>query len=149
MTGKTWNIPANAPIPERTKQKVSPLLNRLREEKEAKLNGGIYHRTQIDLTYNSNHIEGSKLTEEQTRHIFETQSLIANNDIIHVDDLIETSNHFRCVDYIIRNAQLPLTESMICELHAILKTATSDASRPWFAVGGYKKYENEVLTKRN
>lgn len=146
LTGKTWNIPQEAPLPTRKpkRSRIMPLLSVLQEQMAGGLKGGIYHHTQIHFTYNTNHIEGSKLTEEQTRHIFETQSLIANNDIIHVDDLIETSNHFRCVDYIIRNAQLPLTESMICELHAILKTATSDDSRPWFAVGAYKKYENEV-----
>ena len=84
LTGKTWNIPTDATAPERTKEKVSPLLNRLREEKEVKLSGGIYHRTQIDLTYNSNHIEGSKLTHEQTRYIFETNTIGITDESVNV-----------------------------------------------------------------
>ena len=144
LTGKTWNIPADAPIPERTKQKVSPLLNRLREEKEAKLNGGIYHRTQIDLTYSSNHIEGSKLTHEQTRYIFETNTIGITDESVNVDDIIETTNHFRCIDYIIDHANDKLTESMIKELHKILKIGTSDSRKSWFNVGEYKRLPNEV-----
>ena len=122
LTGKTWNIPTDASIPKRTKEKVSPLLSRLREEKEAKLSGGIYHRTQIDLTYNSNHIEGSKLTHEQTRHIFETNTIGITDESVNVDDIVETTNHFRCIDYIIDHAGDKLTESMIKELHKILKS---------------------------
>ena len=144
LTGKTWNIPADAPIPERTKQKVSPLLNRLREEKETKLNGGIYHRTQIDLTYNSNHIEGSKLTHEQTRYIFETNTIGITDEAVNVDDIIETTNHFRCIDYIIEHANDKLTESIIKELHKILKSGTSDSRKSWFNVGEYKRLPNEV-----
>ena len=144
LTGKTWNIPADAPIPERTKQKVSPLLNRLREEKETKLNGGIYHRTQIDLTYNSNHIEGSKLTHEQTRYIFETNTIGITDESVNVDDIVETTNHFRCIDYIIDHANDKLTESMIKELHKILKSGTSDSRKSWFNVGEYKRLPNEV-----
>ena len=144
LTGKTWNIPADAPIPERTKQKVSPLLNRLREEKETKLNGGIYHRTQIDLTYNSNHIEGSKLTHEQTRYIFETNTIGITDEAVNVDDIVETTNHFRCIDYIIDHANDKLTESMIKELHKILKSGTSDSRKSWFNVGEYKRLPNEV-----
>ena len=144
LTGKTWNIPADAPIPKRTKQKVSPLLNRLREEKEAKLNGGIYHRTQIDLTYNSNHIEGSKLTHEQTRYIFETNTIGITDESVNVDDIVETTNHFRCIDYIIDHANDKLTESMIKELHKILKIGTSDSRKSWFNVGEYKRLPNEV-----
>ena len=144
LTGKTWNIPADAPIPERTKQKVSPLLNRLREEKEAKLNGGIYHRTQIDLTYNSNHIEGSKLTHEQTRYIFETNTIGITDESVNVDDIVETTNHFRCIDYIIDHASDKLTESMIKELHRTLKSGTSDSRKSWFNVGEYKRLPNEV-----
>lgn len=144
LTGKTWNIPADAPIPERTKQKTSPLLYRLREEKEAKLNGGIYHRTQIDLTYNSNHIEGSKLTHEQTRFIFETNTIGITNESVNVDDIVETTNHFRCIDYIIDHANDKLTESMIKELHKILKSGTSDSRKSWFNVGEYKRLPNEV-----
>ena len=144
LTGKTWNIPADASMPGRTKQKISPLLNRLREEKEAKLNGGIYHRTQIDLTYNSNHIEGSKLTHEQTRYIFETNTIGITNESLNVDDIVETTNHFRCIDYIIDHANEKLTESMIKELHLILKSGTSDSRKSWFNVGEYKHLPNEV-----
>ena len=116
-------------MPERKIEKSSPLLKRLREEKEAKLNGGIYHRTQIDLTYNSNHIEGSKLTHEQTRYIFETNTIGITNASINVDDIVETTNHFRCNDYIIDNANDKLTESMIKELHRLLKNGTSDSRK--------------------
>lgn len=144
LTGKTWNIPADAPTPERTKQKISPLLNRLREEKEAKLNGGIYHRTQIDLTYNSNHIEGSKLTHEQTRYIFETNTIGITDESVNVDDIVETTNHFRCIDYIIDQANDKLTELMIKELHHLLKNGTSDSRKSWFNVGEYKRLPNEV-----
>ena len=144
LTGKTWNIPANAPMPERTIQKTSPLLNRLREEKEAKLNGGIYHRTQIDLTYNSNHIEGSKLTHEQTRYIFETNTIGITDENLNVDDIVETTNHFRCIDYIIDHTNDKLTESMIKELHYLLKNGTSDSRKSWFNVGEYKRLPNEV-----
>ena len=144
LTGKTWNIPADAPMPEKTKQKISPLLNRLREEKIAKLNGGIYHRTQIDLTYNSNHIEGSKLTHEQTRYIFETNTIGITDESVNVDDIVETANHFRCIDYIIDHANDKLTESMIKELHHLLKNSTSDSRKSWFNVGEYKRLPNEV-----
>lgn len=144
LTGKTWNIPSDTPIPERTKQKVSPLLTRLREEKDAKLNGGIYHRTQIDLTYNSNHIEGSKLTHEQTRYIFETNTIGITDESVNVDDIVETTNHFRCIDYIIDRANDKLTESMAKELHQILKSGTSDSRKSWFNVGNYKRLPNEV-----
>ena len=144
LTGKTWNIPADAPMPERTRQKTSPLLNRLREEKESKLNGGIYHRTQIDLTYNSNHIEGSKLTHEQTRYIFETNTIGITDESVNVDDIVETANHFRCIDYIIDHANDKLTESMIKELHYLLKNGTSDSRKSWFNVGEYKRLPNEL-----
>lgn len=109
-----------------------------------KLKGGIYHRTQIDLTYNSNRIEGSKLTEEQTRYIFETNTIGVTNETINVDDIIETSNHFRCIDLIIEKAKSKLTESFIKELHYILKSSTSDSRKDWFRVGDYKKLPNEV-----
>lgn len=131
LTGKTWNIPTDASIPERTKEKASPLLNRLREEKEAKFSGGIYHRTQIDLTYNSNHIEGSGLTHEQTRHIFETNTIGITDESVNVDDIID-------------HAGDKLTESMIKELHNILKSGTSDSRKSWFNVGEYKRLPNEV-----
>ncbi len=146
LVGKTWNIPADAPIPGRvnSRQRVSPLLKTLIEQKEAKTKGGIYHRTQIDLTYNSNHMEGSRLTKEQTRYIFETNTIGVTDEAILVDDIIETSNHFRCIDYVIDHAAEPITESMIKQLHAILKSGTSDASKNWFAVGEYKRLPNEV-----
>ena len=144
LTGKTWNIPTDASIPERTKEKISPLLSCLREEKEAKLSGGIYHRTQIDLTYNSNHIEGSKLTHEQTRYIFETNTIGITDESVNVDDIVETTNHFRCIDYIIDHAGDKLTESIIKELHKILKSGTSDSRKLWFNVGEYKRLPNEV-----
>lgn len=144
LTGKTWNIPAAADLPRRGKKQLSPLLVRLREEKESKLKGGIYHRTQIDLTYNSNHIEGSRLTKEQTRYIFETNTLGITTEDTSVDDIMETVNHFRCIDYVIDHATDKITEAHIKALHAILKTNTSESRKPWFAVGDYKRPANEV-----
>ena len=144
LTGKTWSIPADAELPKKGRMKLSPLLCRLREEKDAKLNGGIYHRTQIDLTYNSNHIEGSRLTKEQTRFIFETNTLGITTESTSVDDIMETVNHFRCIDYGIDHAMDKMTEAHIKQLHAILKTNTSDSHKPWFAVGDYKRLPNEV-----
>ncbi len=144
LTGKTWNIPTEAALPKRGKSKVSPLLQRLRAEHEAHLKGGIYHRTQIDLTYNSNHIEGSRLTKEQTRYIFETNTLGASTDNTRIDDIMETVNHFRCIDHIIVHATDRITETHIKELHKILKTNTSDSQKQWFAVGEYKRLANEV-----
>lgn len=140
--GETWRIPADAPLPAETEH--SPLLVALREQMESKMRGGIYHRTQIDLTYNSNHIEGSRLSKEQTRFIYETNTIGVTDKAVSVDDIIETTNHFRCIDFIIEHAEEPLTEEMIKRLHAILKAGTSDADRPWFAVGEYKRLPNEV-----
>lgn len=144
LTGKTWNIPIYASIPAKGKETISPLLKRLREEKEARISGGIYHRTQIDLTYNSNHIEGSRLSHEQTRHIFETNTIGITDESVNVDDIVETSIHFRCIDYIIDHATDKLTESMIKELHSLLKSGTSDSRKSWFNVGEYKRHPNEV-----
>ena len=144
LTGKTWNIPANAALPTRRKQRLSPLLQRFREEKEASHKGGIYHRTQIDLTYNSNHIEGSRLTKEQTRYIFETNTLGITTEITNIDDIMETVNHFRCIDYVIDHATDKITETHIKHLHRLLKTNTSDSQKAWFAVGDYKRMPNEV-----
>lgn len=144
LTGKTWNIPADAELPKKGKRKSSPLLIRLREEKDARLKGGIYHRTQIDLTYNSNHIEGSRMTKEQTRYIFETNTLGITTENTSVDDIMETVNHFRCIDYVIDHAMDKITEAHIKQLHAILKTNTSDSQKSWFAVGDYKRLANEV-----
>lgn len=144
LTGKTWNIPADVALPQKGKKKISPLLQRLREEKETKLKGGIYHRTQIDLTYNSNHIEGSRLTKEQTRYIFETNTLGITTENTRIDDIMETVNHFRCIDYIINHATDKISETHIKQLHFILKTNTSDSQKSWFAVGDYKRLANEV-----
>jgi len=144
LTGKTWNIPADATLPKKNKAKTSPLLSRLREEKSCKLKGGIYHRTQIDLTYNSNHIEGSRLTKEQTRYIFETNTLGITTENTRIDDIIETVNHFRCIDYIIDHAIDKITEAHIKQLHLLLKTNTSDSQKEWFSVGEYKRLANEV-----
>ena len=144
LVGKSWNIPADAILPKKGKAKLSPLLSRLREEKESRLKGGIYHRIQIDLTYNSNHIEGSRLTKEQTRYIFETNTLGVTTESTRIDDIIETVNHFRCIDYVIDHATDKITESHIKQLHALLKTNTSDSQKDWFAVGAYKKLANEV-----
>ena len=147
LTGKTWNIPENAEKPERSnKKKEQPvtLLDILQEQKASKYSGGIYHKTQIDLTYNSNHIEGSRLTHDQTRYIFETNTIGVENEVLNVDDVIETANHFRCIDMIIDNAKAALTEKFIKELHLILKNGTSDSRKDWFVVGDYKKLPNEV-----
>ena len=144
LTGKTWNIPADAELPRRSKRKMSPLLAALREQKEMRMKGGIYHRTQIDLTYNSNHIEGSRLTKEQTRYIFETNTLGITSENTRIDDIMETVNHFRCIDYVIDHATDKITETHIKQLHLILKTNTSDSHKPWFAVGDYKHLANAV-----
>lgn len=121
------------------------LLGVLREQKEMKMKGGIYHKTQIDLTYNSNHIEGSRLTHEQTRYIFETNTVgVTTDETLNVNDIVETVNHFRCIDLIIDKAEEPLTEELIKSLHGILKTGTSDSRKDWFAVGDYKRLPNEV-----
>lgn len=120
------------------------MLHALREERQMKVKGGIYHRTQIDLTYNSNHIEGSRLTHDQTRYIFETNTIGIEGESIRVDDIIETTNHFRCIDIIIERAEEMLTESLVKELHMTLKAGTSDSRKDWFAVGEYKRLPNEV-----
>ena len=147
QASKTWYIPENASKPERSnKKKANPftLLDILQEEKKRKYSGGIYHKTQIELTYNSNHMEGSKLTHDQTRYIFETNTIGIENEIINVDDVIETANHFRCIDIIIDQARAPLSEKLIKELHLTLKNGTSDSRKEWFSVGDYKKLPNEV-----
>lgn len=147
LIGKTWHIPENAEKPARSNGKKTPvktLLSILQEEKRTKYAGGIYHKTQIDLTYNSNHIEGSRLTHDQTRYIFETNTIGIENEVLNVDDVIETSNHFRCIDLIIDHAASTLSEHFIKKLHHILKTSTSDSHKDWFAVGEYKRLPNEV-----
>ncbi|MBR5219004.1 MAG: Fic family protein [Clostridia bacterium] len=147
LTGKTWNVPADSQKPERSKRKSSglrTLLCVLKEQKEGNLSGGIYHRVQIDLTYNSNHMEGSMLTHDQTRYIFETNTVGMSGESIKVDDIIETTNHFRCIDSVIDNAGYELSEKYIKELHRILKSGTGDSRKDWFRVGEYKKLPNEV-----
>ena len=145
LQGKTWMIPETAAKPERKNKAASEptLLDVLAREKEAKTSGGIYHKIQIEMTYNSNHIEGSKLTHDETRYIFETKT-IGGGKAIKVDDIIETVNHFRCMDYIIKTANHKLSESYIKELHRILKSGTSDSDKDWFNVGEYKSLPNEV-----
>lgn len=120
------------------------LLTRLKEEKESHLKGGIYHHTQIDFSYNSNHIEGSRLTHEQTRYIFETNTLEATAENTRIDDIMETVNHFRCFDYVIDHATETISEAHIKQLHLMLKTNTSDSRKSWFIVGDYKRLPNEV-----
>ena len=146
LTGKTWNIPEDAGLPGRKAygHSVFPLLRILKEQKDMGLKGSIYHRTQIDLTYNSNHIEGSRLTHDQTRFIFETNTIGITGDSVNVDDIVETLNHFRCIDYIIDNASERLTEGFIKHLHLLLKSGTTDSNKDWFAVGDYKRLANEV-----
>ena len=146
LIGKTWYIPEDAQKPERANKKndTPTLLQILKEQKVAKMTGGIYDKVQIDLTYNSNHIEGSRLTHDQTRFIFETNTIGFEKGAVNVDDVIETSNHFRCIDMVIDQAGSALTEKFIKELHFILKIGTSDSRKDWFAVGEYKKLPNEV-----
>ena len=147
ITGKIWNIPENAKKPERINKRKEvkiTLLDILKEQKASKYSGGIYHKTQIDLTYNSNHMEGSRLTHDQTRYIFETNTIGVEKEVLNVDDVIETVNHFHCIDIIIDSARAVLTEKFIKDLHFILKNGTSDSRKDWFAVGDYKKLPNEV-----
>lgn len=145
LAGKTWQIPEDAEKPKRTNAKVeNALLSVLREEKKKQRKGGIYHKVQIDLTYNSNHIEGSRLTHDQTRYIFETNTIGFESGAVNVDDVVETANHFRCIDMVIDNAMYLLSETLIKRLHLTLKNGTSDSRKDWFAVGEYKRVPNEV-----
>lgn len=147
LTGKTWNIPEDVDKPNRTSKKITKqvrLIDVLKRERESNLSGGIYHKVQVDLTYNSNHIEGSRLTHDQTRYIFETNTIGISGELVNVDDIIETVNHFKCIDMIIEDADYCLSEKFIRKLHRILKTGTSDSRKDWFAVGDYKRYANEV-----
>ena len=147
LTGKTWNIPDDAQKPDRANKKIempTTLLEVLSAEKKTKLSGGIYHKVQIELTYNSNHIEGSRLTHEQTRYIFETNTIGLEGGSVKIDDIVETANHFQCIDRIIENAKKPITEAFIKELHRTLKGGTTDARQDWFAVGDYKRLPNTV-----
>ena len=147
LTGKTWNIPDSSEKPNRINQKSdapTTLLEVLRSEKASKISGGIYHKVQIELTYNSNHIEGSRLTHDQTRYIFETNTIGMENGTLNVDDVVETANHFKCIDMVIDNAGYALSERFIKQLHAVLKSGTSDSRKDWFAAGEYKRLPNEV-----
>ena len=147
LTGKTWNIPDSAEKPDRANKHTDTpktLLDVLKAEKTAKLHGGIYHKIQIDLTYNSNHMEGSRLTHDQTRCIFETNTIGVSEGTVKVDDVVETANHFKCVDMIIDAANYAPSEAFIKQLHAVLKSGTSDSRLDWFSVGDYKKIPNEV-----
>lgn len=147
LNGHSWLVPANADKPERKKRRgkvPENLLSRLKAEKASGMTGGIYHKIQIELTYNSNHIEGSRLTKDQTRYIFETNTIGITDSSVNVDDIIETANHFRCIDLVIEQARYMLTEGFIKQLHLTLKNGTSDSRKTWFAVGDYKRLENEV-----
>lgn len=145
LAGKTWQIPEDADKPKRTNAKAeNALLSILKDEKKKQRKGGVYHKVQIDLTYNSNHIEGSRLTHDQTRYIFETNTIGFENGAVNVDDIVETANHFRCIDMVIDNAMQPLSEAFIKRLHFTLKNSTSDSRKDWFAVGEYKRVPNEV-----
>ena len=147
LTGKTWNIPETAQRPDRInkhREEPATLLEFLKAEKAARTSGVIYHKVQIELTYSSNHIEGSRLTHDQTRFIFETNTVGMDSGSVNVDDIVETSNHFRCIDLIIDQANATLSEKLIKQLHLILKSGTSDARKNWFAVGAYKRLPNEV-----
>lgn len=147
LAGKTWKIPETAEKPSRINAKGNTqnhLLRVLQSEKRTQQKGGIYHKVQIDLTYNSNHIEGSRLTHDQTRYIYETNTIGMADGSVNVDDIVETANHFRCIDLVIDAARQPLTETLIKRLHSTLKSGTSDARKDWFAVGGYKRVPNEV-----
>ena len=147
LMGKTWQIPENAEKPERISQKKEQsltVLDILQEEKRSSYSGGIYHKLQIELTYNSNHIEGSRLTYDQTRYIFETNTIGVQDEALNIDDVIETVNHFRCIDLMIDRANEVLSEKFIKELHFTLKSGTSDSRKEWFAIGNYKKMPNEV-----
>ena len=147
LFGKAWRIPADAERPRRqprAKGAPSTVLGILKAEKRGRIPGGLYHRLQIDFTYNTNHMEGSRLTHEQTRWIFETMTIGSLPGDVPVDDVIETANHFRCVDIVIESAGAALTERYIKLLHAQLKSGTSDSRKDWFAVGDYKRLDNVV-----
>lgn len=122
----------------------SSVLFKLREEQGMRLKGGLYHQTQIRLAYNSNHMEGSRLTEDQTRSIYETRTIGATDGYEKIDDIIETVNHFRCFDYILSIADKELSEDIIKHIHLVLKSGTSDSEKEWFAVGDYKKRPNMI-----
>ena len=141
-----WRIPADANKPERKGRRSLPktIHGVLDAERISRISGGLYHQLQIDFTYNSNHIEGSRLTREQTRWIFETKTIGEMDSSVPVDDIVETANHFRAVDNVISTAGAALTEAYIKRLHEILKSGTTDSRKQWFAVGDYKLLDNVV-----
>lgn len=147
LIGKTWMIPSDAKKPNRKTMEsnhAKTLLDILKDEKASNIKGGIYHKIQIELTYNSNHIEGNRLTHDQTRYIYETNTIDISKEVTNVDDIVETANHFRCIDLIIEKANFNISENLIKQLHFILKNGTTDSRKSWFAVGDYKKLPNEV-----
>lgn len=147
LHGNAWKIPEAAKKPARKQRQgkvPKDLLARLRLEKDAGIPGGIYHKVQIELTYNSNHIEGSRITHDQTMYIFETNTIGISDETIKVDDIVETANHFKCIDQVIDMANFMLSESFVKQLHLLLKSGTSDSRKSWFALGDYKRFENEV-----
>ena len=147
LQGKTWNIPENAERPQRSNRRSSEpknLLEFLQAEKAGRVKGGIYHKVQIELTYNSNHMEGSRLTHAQTRYIYETNTIGMDNTTLNVDDIVETANHFQCIDIVLDQVMKPLSETLIKRLHRTLKNGTSDSRKDWFAVGDYKRFPNEA-----
>lgn len=147
LKGGEWKIPSDAVVPARRPRR-RPLPQTiggiLAAEKNTQLKGGLYHQVQIDLTYNSNHLEGSRLSHEQTRWIFETMTLGQVAADLSVNDIVETANHFRCIDLIIDTYGARLTEPYIKRLHFVLKNGTSDSRKQWFAVGDYKRLPNCV-----
>ena len=145
LNGKTWMIPEDASKPQRQTRhsnKKRNLLEILKLEKESQIKGGIYHKLQIEITYNSNHMEGSTLTHDETRYIYETNTIGIENNTVKIDDIMETVNHFRCIDLAIDFANRKLSEPFIKQLHLILKTNTEDSRKAWFRVGDYKMVEN-------
>jgi hypothetical protein len=146
MNHGEWQIPEGAVKPERKSRRTFPttVLGVLEAERRSRISGGLYHRLQIDLAYNSNHIEGSRLTHEQTRWIFETKTIGEIGADVPVDDIVETANHFRAADMVIMTAKSALTEAYIKRLHEILKSGTTDSRKDWFAVGDYKRLDNVV-----
>ena len=147
LMGKAWRIPADAACPQRkprTEGLPGSILGLLKSEKRGHISGGLYHRLQIDFAYNSNHIEGSRLTREQTRWIFDTQTIGELGPDMPVDDIVEMANHFRAVDIVIESAGAALTERYVKMLHGQLKSGTSDSRKGWFAVGEYKRLDNVV-----
>jgi len=150
LLGKAWQIPVAAEKPlrkPRAKRQPGSILSALKNEKRGRISGGLYHRIQIDFTYNTNHMEGSRLSHEQTRWMFETQTVGKLPSDVPVDDIVETANHFRCIDIVIESAGAALTERYVKMLHAQLKSGTSDSRRERFAVGDYKRLAEKAVAR--